>query len=118
MGAFFCIMPVKESVPLSDRIKNFKNPCGKGCSLCCALYSTWGILMLLVVGFLTKREYRGIDGDIPSIGDSEDHDNAGNNCYWAAFIYGIFFAISIARLVHLWVIGRKSRHQHMDEFAS
>ena len=76
------------------------------------------LFLQLVVGFLTKREYRGIDGDIPSIGDSEDHDNAGNNCYWAAFIYGIFFAISIARLVHLWVIGRKSRHQHMDEFAS
>merc|ERR1711879_3796 len=107
-------MPVTETVPISEKIKNFKNPCGFGCSLCCALYSTWGVLMLLVVGFLTKREYRGIDGDIPSI---EDHTTAGVNCYYAALVYAFFIFISVLRLVHLAVLNRRKKHS-LDEFAS
>merc|ERR1712137_605653 len=108
-------MPVQQKVPFTERIKNFKNPCGKGCSICCGLYSLWGMLMLIAVGIMLQNDYRGIDGDIPDIPVS-DHDHVAKSCYIASAIHGGFMLLSIARLVQLYFVGRRSKYEiHMDD---
>ena len=65
---------------------------------------------------MTRQEYRGIDGDIPSI---EDHSEAGKHVYYAAIIYAFFIFISVARMVHLVVLGRRAKAApNMDDYTS
>jgi len=69
--------------------------------------------MLVVIGGLVESGYRGIDGDVPSI---EDHSYTAIQTWIASGIYGFFIVISLARLIHLWWLGRHQKPT-LDSFA-
>ena len=70
-------------------------------------------IIQIVIAILTENGYRGIDGDVPSIGDTH---KAATGTYIAAAIYGFFLLISLLRIAHLfWLSKQKKASPNMDE---
>mmetsp|Transcript_53218 Transcript_53218/g.88447 ORF Transcript_53218/g.88447 Transcript_53218/m.88447 type:complete len:130 (-) Transcript_53218:19-408(-) len=118
----------KPGPTFSERLRNFRNPCGYGCSICCIIFSTWGAIMLTVLGILLWNNYVGIDGVVPSIcGDVEVIDRTTEVCapyhksvakqtWIAAIVYVFFILLSVLRIVHLKVLER-SQATVLDSYA-
>lgn len=82
--------------------------CGVKRSIFCTLVSTWGIVMLAVMGGLLSYKSLAFVEDIPveefeqhlgieAFYREQDHrfDMAANNCYMALIMYGVTFVVSL-----------------------
>ncbi|KAJ2900772.1 hypothetical protein GGI21_004742 [Coemansia aciculifera] len=59
-----------------------------GCAVCCQVLSVFGIIFLLVLGFLFTAEVNELTG---STEDPVNPKDVGHACFMAAAIYGAFF---------------------------
>jgi len=61
--------------------------CGIGpkCSLCCTIFSLWGVITLVLVGIGFQTDYRYIDN-----WNVSNHQQAAIASYIAAALYGAF----------------------------
>jgi hypothetical protein len=96
-------------------------------SICCIIFSTWGVLMLALMGGLLLMDYPGVDGVVPAICYGVDgprtqqachdsHVQAAISSFIAAGVYFAFIVLSVIRIVQLKLQGRKQA-QGMDTYA-
>jgi len=84
-------------------------PCSKGgalygfpgpkCSLCCVIFSFFGIIVLIVTGALLEEPYRKVEGESIVV-DHEAHESA-KTAYYTAIIYAVFVLGCLARVIWL-----------------
>ena len=67
---------------------------------------------------MTYTQYRGIDGDAHTIGNKEDHHQAGVGCFIAAGLYGFFVLLSFSRIFHLNWLATKNNNNLDNVYAT
>jgi len=83
------------------------NCCGNACSICCLVWSSWGVLTLVIVGILLDFQYPKIDNGVigqkcsANITTSDCYDHAATQCYIGSGIYLAFCIICAIRLFYL-----------------
>jgi len=72
---------------------------GPKCSLCCVIFSFFGIVVLIVTGALLEGPYRKVEGE-SIVADSEAHEQS-KTAYYTAIIYAVFVLGCLGRVLYL-----------------
>merc|ERR1711974_210955 len=101
-------MYTKDAPPKKSCGQKLGDCCNESKSICCTIFSLWGVLTLCVIGILLEFKYRPIDGyEIP-------YDNLHQTaitCFIAAGIYG---GIALLCLFRLACIKCCCKPRHVD----
>ncbi|XP_071853392.1 ribonuclease kappa-like [Apostichopus japonicus] len=88
-----------------------KTICGPKLSICCTLLSTWGLVMLLILGGLFRVNAVAFIEDVPATENNDEltkvYTNVSNNCFFAAGVYFLFLVFSGWQ----YTLGRSSHYQ-------
>jgi hypothetical protein len=71
----------------------------EGCATCCAVYSMFGIVLLLFFGAMFHR--RALTFEIMSAKMEWDMDAKANSCFMAAILYGCTLFISVMTKIYV-----------------
>lgn len=87
--------------------------CGPKCSICCALLSVWGIVMLGIMGILFYVGSPILAEDVTANWDDDEqvvqaYKTVGVNCWIAAAIYIGILGISLQQF---WMSKKRAAYQ-------
>ena len=71
----------------------------EGCATCCAIYSVFGVALLLLFGGMFQQG--AVTLRLISVKSDWDMNEKANACFRAAIFYGVTFTVSVLSKVYL-----------------